>query len=79
MKRLMRAAFSLVLLGAAVVAPAQAQQYSMSTVAGGSPPVTPAIAVEMPMVPKALQPISRATCTSSAMTAFSNSTGGVAA
>src|SRR6516225_2370293 len=50
--RLMRVAFFC--LGAAVVAQAQPSQYSISTVAGGSPPATPAIAVEMPVVPKGI-------------------------
>jgi hypothetical protein len=44
-----RASIFLLFLGTAVLAPAQPQQYSISTVAGGSPPKTPAIAVEMPI------------------------------
>ncbi len=50
--RFMRVGFAFLWLGFAVAAPAQPQQYSISTVAGGSPPTTPAIAVEMPLVPK---------------------------
>ena len=51
---LIRAAVRFLLLGAAVSALAVARQYVISTYAGGAPPPTPVVGVNMPIGPDRL-------------------------